>query len=329
MKALPIPISKIATRSKARIDALPTHLPEWPPSISTSDTKEAAMETVNGESVGHCLRCRFSTLTALEARVISAIVSQCEIDDKTSLKVVADETRVSKAMLVKIAKKLGFDGFRSLRTALFKESRLPLAKACRELSDESTPRALAEKARGTSIKALEKAFSLVSFEDLERAARWLVAARQRDFYGLGSSAQVARDAAYKFLRIGLRGSAFDDDLMMLMSASLLQKGDVAVAFSYSGQTLIVLEAVRHARQNGAYVIAITNSPGSRLTEAAHVTLCATAEDSPLTGENGAARVVQLNLLDALFMAVARNDPKAIQANLTRTMSVVRTQRAYW
>jgi DNA-binding MurR/RpiR family transcriptional regulator len=32
--------------------------------------------------------------------------------------------------------------------------------------------------------------------------------------------------------------------MMLMSASLLQKGDVAVAFSYSGQTLIVLEAAR-------------------------------------------------------------------------------------
>jgi RpiR family transcriptional regulator, repressor of rpiB and als operon len=60
-----------------------------------------------------------------------------------------------------------------------------------------------------------------------------------------------------------------------------------------------------------------------------VALCATAENSPLTGENGAARVVQLNLLDALFMAVARNDPKAIQANLTRTMSVVRTQRAYW
>jgi RpiR family transcriptional regulator, repressor of rpiB and als operon len=193
------------------------------------------VETVNGKFVGHCLRHRFSTLTALEARVVSAIVSQCEIDDKTSLKVVADETRVSKSMLVKIAKKLGFDGFRSLRTAVAKESRLPLAKACQELSDQSTPRALVEKARGASLKALEEAFSLVSFEDLERAARWLLAARQRDFYGLGSSAQVARDAACKFLRIGLRASAFDDGLLMLMSASLLQRGDVAVAFLIPGR----------------------------------------------------------------------------------------------
>jgi len=31
----------------------------------------------------------------------------------------------------------------------------------------------------------------------------------------------------------------------------------------------------------------------------------------------------------LFMAVARSNPTATEANLSRTMSVVRTQRAYW
>jgi RpiR family transcriptional regulator, repressor of rpiB and als operon len=287
------------------------------------------VETLDIESVGDCLRQRFSTLTALEARVISVILSQCTIDDRTLLKVVADETHVSKAMVVKIAKKLGFDGFRSLRAALAKHNRLPLAKVRQELSDQSTVRALAENARGASLKALEEVYSLVSFENLGQAAQLLYAARQRDFYGLGGSAQLARDAVCKFLRIGLRGSAFDDGLMMLMSASLLQKGDVVVAFSYSGQTLIVLEAAGQARKNGAHVIAITNCPGSRLTQVAHVVLCATVEDSPLTGENGAARMAQLSLLDALFMAVARSNPTATEANLSRTMSVVRTLRASW
>ena len=287
------------------------------------------METLDIESVGDCLRQRFSTLTALEARVISVILSQCTIDDRTLLKVVADETHVSKAMVVKIAKKLGFDGFRSLRGALAKHNRLPLAKVRQELSDQPTVRALAENARGASLKALEEVYSLVSFENLGQAAQLLYAARQRDFYGLGGSAQLARDAVCKFLRIGLRGSAFDDGLMMLMSASLLQKGDVVVAFSYSGQTLIVLEAARQARKNGAQVIAITNCPDSRLTQVAHVVLCATAEDSPLTGENGAARMAQLSLLDALFMAVAQSNPTATEANLSRTMSVVRTLRASW
>jgi RpiR family transcriptional regulator, repressor of rpiB and als operon len=287
------------------------------------------VKTLDIESVGDCLRQRFSTLTALEARVISVILSQCTIDDRTLLKVVADETHVSKAMVVKIAKKLGFDGFRSLRAALAKHNRLPLAKARQELSDQPTVGELAEKARGASLKALEEVFSLVSCENLGQAAQWLYAARQRDFYGLGGSAQVARDAVCKFLRIGLRGSAFDDGLMMLMSASLLQKGDVVVAFSYSGQTLIVLEAARQARKNGAQVIAITNCPGSRLTQVAHLVLCAPVEESPLTGENGTARIAQLSLLDALFLAVARSDPTATESNLSRTMSVVRTLRASW
>jgi DNA-binding MurR/RpiR family transcriptional regulator len=54
-------------------------------------------------------------------------------------------------------------------------------------------------------------------------------------YGVGLFARVASDAACKFLRIGVRASVFDDSQMMLMSACLLDKTDVALAFSHSGQ----------------------------------------------------------------------------------------------
>ena len=64
-----------------------------------------------------------------------------------------------------------------------------------------------------------------------------------------------------------------------MSASLLQKGDVAVAFSYSGQNLTVLEAVRQARGNGATVIAITNRSASMLGQECDLALGVSADDS--------------------------------------------------
>jgi DNA-binding MurR/RpiR family transcriptional regulator len=86
-----------------------------------------------------------------------------------------------------------------------------------------------------SAKALDEAFAAPCLEKLEGAAQCIWSARQRDFYGVGGSAQVAREAAFKFLRIGLRTSAFDDGCMMSVSASLLRKGDVVVAFSFSGQ----------------------------------------------------------------------------------------------
>jgi DNA-binding MurR/RpiR family transcriptional regulator len=183
--------------------------------------EEAAVETLNGKSVDHWPCQRLSTLTALEARVISVMLNQCTIDDKTLLKVVADETHVSNAMLVKIAKKLGFDGFRSLRAALAKQNRRPLAKARQELGDEPTVRALADKARGLPSKHSRRLSRSFHSRAWRRAAQWLEAARQRDFYGLGALPKWLGIAACKFLRIGLRASVFDDGLMMLMSASLL------------------------------------------------------------------------------------------------------------
>jgi hypothetical protein len=73
---------------------------------------------------------------------------------------------------------------------------------------------------------------------------------------------------------------------MLISAAPLQKGDVAVAFSYSGQTLVVVEAVRQARKNGAHTIAVTNHADSLSAKAADLVLCARVENAPLSGERG-------------------------------------------
>jgi DNA-binding MurR/RpiR family transcriptional regulator len=285
--------------------------------------------TRDGKSVGARIRERLTALTALEAQVIAAMVKQRSIDERTLLKVVAAEARVSEAMVVKLAKKLSFDGFRSLRAALAEHNRLPLAEIRQELCDYPSTPAIAEKVCRASVRALEETLSIMSFEGLEQAAQCFYGARQRDLYGLGGSAQVARDAACKFLRIGIRASVFDDGCMMLMSASLLQKGDVAVAFSFSGETPAVLDAVRQAKKNGAKVLAVTNRPASMLTQEADLTLCAAADDSPLIGETAAARMAQLSIVDALFVAVARRNPAATETNLSRTISVVRAQRAPW
>jgi len=91
-----------------------------------------ALDTLDVKPVVPCIRQRFSTLTALETRVISTILSQCTVDETTLLKVIADETHVSKAMVVKIAKKLGFEGFRTLRAALAEHNRLPVTKLRQE-----------------------------------------------------------------------------------------------------------------------------------------------------------------------------------------------------
>jgi DNA-binding MurR/RpiR family transcriptional regulator len=254
----------------------------------------------------------------LESRALFTLLHRRATDEDTLLKCAAGETGVSEALIVKIAKKLGFKGFRQFREALGEHNRLVKADLQEELCVAEGACARLQKVLLASVRALEQGLARVSPEALERAADCLHAARQRDFYGEGGSGQVARDAAHQFLRIGVRASVFDDAQLMLMSAALLRRGDVVMAFSHSGQTAAVVEAARQARQNGARLIALTNRSDSPLGRESDVALCANLDGSPWAGQNAAARLVQLSVLDALLSTVAQKDYAAAQANLGRT-----------
>jgi RpiR family transcriptional regulator, repressor of rpiB and als operon len=195
-----------------------------------------------------------------------------------------------------------------------------------ELSPADSPREIVNKVFGASKQALEETLAIADIEAYDRAADFIAGARQRDFYGVGGSAQIARDVAHKFLRIGVRASVFDDAHMMAMSASLLGTTDVAIGFSHSGSTLVTIEALQIARKNGARTIAITNYLSSPIAEVADVVICSTAQGSPLLGENAAARIAQLTILDTIFVLVAQRNYKAADANLAKTKAAVREKR---
>jgi len=275
------------------------------------------------------IRSLLPTLTALEAGVVTGLFKKRFINERTLLKWVADEMRVSEAMVVKIAKKLGFSGFRAFRSALAEYNNFQNTQLHAELFANDSAGNIVQKVVQASIKALEQNLAVIEQAAIEKAAKYLSSSVFRDFYGVGGSAQVARDAAFKFLRIGVRASVFDDSQMMLMSACLLEKTDVAVAFSHCGQTAVVIDAVRQARRNGARIIAVTNCRTSILAQESDVILCPNVEESLITGENAAARIAQLNIVDALFLAVAQKSSGIAERNLRRTTLAVRGQRNVW
>jgi DNA-binding MurR/RpiR family transcriptional regulator len=285
-----------------------------------------SLDDYETKAVGPRIRMMMPLLTPLEAKVVETVFALRTFNDDTSLKEIATEAGVSEAMVVKITKKLGFAGYREFRTALSQYNRSPTAEMHQELSLDDTSHEIVHKVFRTSIQALEETLSIIDIAAFDRAADLIHGARQRDFYGVGGSAQIARDVSHKFLRIGVRSTVIDDSHMMLMSASLLSHEDIAIGFSHSGNTVAVIEAIQLARRNGARTIAITNYNGSPLAQHADVVLCSTAQGSPLMGENAAARIAQLNILDAVFVAVAQRDYKSAEKNLERTMAAVASKR---
>ncbi|PLK73159.1 RpiR family transcriptional regulator [Rhizobium sp. TH135] len=278
------------------------------------------------KAVGPRIRMMMPHLTPLEARVVETVFALRNFTDETALKDIAAEAGVSEAMVVKITKKLGFSGYRDFRSAVTQYNQLPTAEMHQELSIEDTSREIIQKVFRTSINALEETLAIIDMDAFDRAADLVNQSGQRDFYGVGGSAQIARDVAHKFLRIGIRANVQDDSHMMLMSAALLGPQDIAIGFSHSGNTTAVIDAIQLARKNGARTIAITNYNSSALAQVADIVLCSTAQGSPLMGENAAARIAQLNILDALFVAVAQRNYGVAEKNLQKTMAAVMSKR---
>lgn len=280
---------------------------------------------IDPRAVGPRIRMMLPDMSPLEARIAEFLL-RTNFDDTLPLKRVADDSGVSEAMIVKTAKKLGFDGFRELRAALVEYKRLPSVDLHQEVTPEDTAEMILQKVFRTSIQALEETLAILSIEAFKRTADLIHTSRQRDFYGLGGSAQIARDVAHKFLRIGIRASVFDDTHMMAMSANLLGPGDLAIAFSHSGRSSGLVDAVQFAKGNGASIIAVSNYDTGPIAELADVVLCSTAQGSPLTGENAAARIAQLNIMDAVFIAVAQKGYGQAEKNLANTMAAVQAKR---
>lgn len=284
------------------------------------------MAIIDPKVIGAQIRMRKPNLTHLELKVVDHIIAKEDFSEDTSIKDIAAETEVSEAMIVKIAKKLGFQGYRDFRASLVQYRRLEVAQMFNEISPDDNMQQLMNKVFRNSIQALEETLAILQPEVLSRSVDILCNAKEISLYGVGGSAEIAGDLMHKFLRIGLRSQVFSDSHMMLMSASLCNDQSAVVAISHSGRTSDVIEPLALARKNGAKTIVLTNYATSPISKYADVVLSSTSQGSAFLGENASARVAMLNILDVIFVALAQKNLKVSEENLIKTRSAVQNKR---
>lgn len=280
----------------------------------------------NINQIGPSIRMKMPKLSETERRLtdhllrLGAQVKHCRISD------LVDAFGVSEAAVVKMAKKLDFNGFKQLKDALLQYCSLPNSELFSEISLDDDAESIVEKVFNNSIHAIHETREILDVAALERASALMMERTTRYFYGVAGSAAIADDACHKFLRIGLHCDMEQDSHLMMMTAAMLDETGLVFAISHSGQTTAILDAVRAARANGAAIVALTSYPYSALAHNADIVLCSTSMSSPWTGENAAARIAQLNILDALFILTAKRDHESASRALAKTMTSVSEKR---
>lgn len=290
-----------------------------PPDASREPLLDAPLEILAR------IRARLPSLGAADARVARVVMDQPEVVIRRSAAEVGELADTSAATVVRCAQKLGFRGFHDLKLSLAQE--LPSLTREQVAGPGADPRvaALASVTRA-GAETVRDAGALVDPAAFDAAVSAIAGAGSVLFVGVGTSAPLCQDAAYRFGAIGIGAQAPADVHVQHVRARRLTPGDVCVAVSHTGSTHETLQTAGGAAAAGATVVAITSFARSALTEMADCTIVAGARELGFRLEAMASRLAHLAVLDALLVAVADRDPDRSQAALAIYADVLTEHR---
>ena len=170
---------------------------------------------------------------------------------------------------------------------------------------------------------MNQTVAVLKEDDLERAIEMLNKANNIYIFSVGNSSLVGMDLYYKLSRINKRCIAHSDTHLQMTASALMEKNDVAIAISYSGETKEVLKCVRNCNDIGVPVISITKaSIKNTLADMSDIVLRVPFVEKSLREGAMSSRISQLAIIDMLFLGMARNNLKSVEEKLRLTRNVI-------
>ena len=113
---------------------------------------------------------------------------------------------------------------------------------------------------------LNKAYSILDNDQIQRVVRMLVNSKKVVAVGKGSSGYAASEMESRFVRVGLDIDSLTDSDRIRMQSVFLKDGDTVVAFSISGKTEDILFLLKSAHDRGKKTIFFTSADSQSLHE---------------------------------------------------------------
>ncbi|GGD40392.1 MurR/RpiR family transcriptional regulator [Sinisalibacter lacisalsi] len=263
------------------------------------------MRSLNGE-----LRKR-------EQRVADFVLSNLDQISFLTQGEIAQAAGVSAATVHRFCVSVGCEGFRDFKIRLAQSVAVSLQYLDGNSAEASQTDQLVSQVFGALVDMLNTARQQLDNASMTEAIALLAGARRIVFFGVGGgSANVAREGANRFFRLGLPAEAHADGYFQRMLASTLSTGDVVFAISASGQPQELLDSISIARQYGASSISLTKS-GSDLANLTDVSIGIDIPEDQDIYKPSASRLVFIAIIDVLAAGAARERPEEVKEFLRR------------
>lgn len=241
-----------------------------------------------------------------ELKIIDYILSDVDHAAGLPIRELSDATQTSVSTILRLSKKLGYDGYRSFQQALIYELAIRRRNAHASMGDvkpTDTTLATINKITNKSIKALDTTAQIIDPSAIEACVDRIDSASSVNLFGIGASLLVAKDLQLKLLRAAVPCNCCDDWQLQLLYAKNMTPDDLAIAISYSGMSREVITCAKRAKETGATVVAITSmGVDTPLLKYTDIVLGVAASEHGMRAGAMASRIAQLNVVDILFSA---------------------------
>jgi DNA-binding MurR/RpiR family transcriptional regulator len=275
------------------------------------------------------IRSLLPNLAPVERRVAQAVLDDPAGVAWRNISELASSCGTSATSVVRFCRAIGLRGYPELRLALagaVAQDHSSGVAASAEIDPDDDAATITKKIAYADAKAVTDTAGHIDIPTLERVVKALATANRIDIYGVGASGFVALDLQMKLQRIGKPAFAWPDPHMAISSASLRDKGDVAIGLSHTGTTVDTIDVLREARDHGATTVAVTNFPWSPITEAADFVLLTAARETAFRSGAMTSRIAQLTVVDCLFITLAQQDLPGTRIALERTFAAAQAKR---
>ena len=271
------------------------------------------------------IKKNLDTFSKSERKVAEAILASPETAIHSSIANLAKTAEVSEPTVNRFCRRLDTKGFPDFKLHLAQSLANGTPYVNRNVNENDGPEAYTSKIFESTMACLNVAKNGLDTNLINRAVDILTQANKISFFGLGASSSVAHDAFNKFFRFNIPVSCFDDIVMQRMSCINSSEGDVIVLISHTGRTKPLVEIARLARENDAFVIALTayNSP---LAEQSNLVLSLGVPEDTDIYMPMSSRIAQLVLIDVLTTGFTLRRGAKFRDNLKRVKAGIKDSR---
>lgn len=274
-----------------------------------SDSKDvirALFGTVRNMSALQEITNALPYLSEAEQTIVKHILHHPAEASRMSAAELATATGVSPATLFRLCRQLDFSGYTELREEVkgavdrLGEAFVTPTHATDMGDSKSDP---LQTSVYSGIRSLLDAY-LIPPEDVHRAADAISQARRINICGMGPiSARLAEMTAFSFQRLGLTCVLWIDVQSLQKEFARFTKGDVVLALSHSGENAEVANFLKHANDESATTIALTNYSRSMVAQQAQIPLVTGTRESCVQNYDLLPRLPQMLILQVLVNLV--------------------------